>query len=117
MHGEGNTAYDDLAVREFLDSDDLTILAVTNRGDKLIFNHQISDDENCLVFYKIPKIGNGLTNQAVNGAGETASVLGILTLEGGIAKSIYNSISRVYSPQVAKVRETYIENEHLFIVR
>lgn len=103
MHGKNNT-YDDLPIREFLESNELTVLAAINHGDKLIFNHNITEDENCLVFYKIPQIGNAMARQS-SANDENASIfpLGILTLEGGLAKSIYNSISRVYSPYVAKV--------------
>lgn len=113
---------DDLPIKEFLESDELTLLAAINHGDKVIFAHAISEDENCLVFYKIPQIGrsgssgggvgrhtiNGTTRTATTVAASPSSVndvmpLGILTLEGGLAKSIYNSVSRVFSPHVAKV--------------
>lgn len=113
-----NAAYDDLPIKEFLESDELTLLAAINHGDKLIFAHTISEDENCLVFYKIPQIGRG-SRRSANGITKTAAAaaaaaaapssvndvmpLGLLTLEGGLAKSIYNSVSRVFSPHVAKV--------------
>lgn len=105
LHGKNNT-YDDLPIREFLESNELTVLAAINHGDKLIFSHSITEDENCLVFYKIPQIGGSNTVARQSSTDDdTATVfpLGILTLEGGILKSIYNSISRVYSPYVAKV--------------
>lgn len=113
LHGKNNT-YDDLPIREFLESNELTVLAAINHGDKLIFSHNISDDENCIVFYKIPQIGSDVTRQQQSSIANTATddddnndagtfPLGIVTLEGGLAKSIYNSISRVYSPYVAKV--------------
>lgn len=102
MHATDNK-YDESSIREFLESDDLTVLAAINNGDKLIFNHFISDDENCLVFYKIPKIGSGIAQSSSIDNNETVPLLGILTLEGGLAKSIYNSISRVFSPHVIKV--------------
>lgn len=112
-----SAAYDDLPIKEFLESDELTLLAAINHGDKLIFAHTISEDENCLVFYKIPQIGrgnshshsiSGTATMATPAAAPPSSVndvmpLGILTLEGGLAKSIYNSVSRVFSPHVAKV--------------
>lgn len=108
-------AYDDLPIKEFLESDELTLLAAINHCDKLIFAHTISEDENCLVFYKIPQIGRSSSHIIVNGTATQATAtaatssvndvmpLGILTLEGGLAKSIYNSVSRVFSPHVAKV--------------
>lgn len=106
LHGKNNT-YDDLPLREFLENNELTVLAVINHGDKLIFSHSIIEDENSLVFYKIPQIGNSTTAVARQSSTDDDNVttfpLGILTLEGGLAKSIYNSISRVYSPYVAKV--------------
>lgn len=108
-----SAAYDDLPIKEFLESDELTLLAAINHGDKLIFAHTISEDENGLVFYKIPQIGRG-NSHSLNGTATAAAPpppssvndvmpLGILTLEGGLAKSIYNSVSRVFSPHVAKV--------------
>lgn len=111
-----SAACDDLPIKEFLESDELTLLAAINHGDKLIFAHAISEDENCLVFYKIPQIGRstssshhrGIVNGRTTSSAAASSVndvtpLGILTLEGGLAKSIYNSVSRVFSPHVAKV--------------
>lgn len=111
--------HDDLPIKEFLESDELTLLAAINHDDKLIFAHAIVEDENCLVFYKIPQIGRGSSakqhHHAINGVASTMPAtappsfvndvmpLGILTLEGGLAKSIYNSVSRVFSPHVAKV--------------
>lgn len=69
-----------------------------------------------MLFYKIPQVGNGIGSAGAGaGAGgkqahRTAATaaasernqqqpLGILTLEGGLVKSIYNSVSRVFSPQ------------------
>lgn len=98
-------ATDDLSIREFLENDELTVLAAINHGDKLIFNHSISIDENCIVFYKIPQIGAG--NRQLYGNGDATDnnlPLGMLTLEGGLAKSIYNSIAQVYSPCVTQVK-------------
>lgn len=80
------------------------MLAAINHGDNLIFSHSIGDDENCLVFYKIPKIGSDVARQSSTDDDKSNVLsLGILTMEGGLAKSIYNSISSVYSPFVAKV--------------
>lgn len=103
LHGK-NSIHDDLPIKEFLESTELTVLAAINHDDKLIFSHSIADDENCLVFYKIPQIGSEVARQLSADRDKTNELpLGILTLEGGLAKSIYNSISRVYSPFVAKV--------------
>lgn len=86
---------DDLPIREFLEHDDITVLSAQNQSGKLLFAHSVPADENCVIFYKIPQIGS---NQPT-----TDAPLGILTLEGGLTKSIYNSVARVFSPHVAKV--------------
>lgn len=87
---------DDLPIREFLENDDITILSALNHGNKIAFLHNVPTDENCVIFYKIPQIGG---NQ------QTADApLGMLTLEGGLTKSIYNSVTRIFSPHVTKVK-------------
>lgn len=83
-----------LLVREFFESDEITILAATKQDSKIQFHHRIPNDQHCLLFYKIPHVGNG--QPSVNS-------LGLLTLEGGMVKSIYNSVARVFSPHVSKV--------------
>ncbi|CAD7084661.1 unnamed protein product [Hermetia illucens] len=82
-----------LLVREFFESDEITILAATKQDSKIQFHHRIPNDQHCLLFYKIPHVGNG--QPSVNS-------LGLLTLEGGMVKSIYNSVARVFSPHVSK---------------
>lgn len=101
LHGENN-AFDDSPIKEFLESNELSVLTAINQDDKLIFSHNISEDKNCLVFYKIPQIGSTARQPNIDN-NDNALPLGILTLEGGLAKSIYNSISQVFSPHVAKV--------------
>lgn len=91
-----HNSFDDLPIKEFLDNDDITILSALSQQNAIIFSHNVPAEENCLVFYKIPQIG---INQNAADA-----PLGILTLEGGLTKSIYNSVSRVFSPHVTKVR-------------
>lgn len=73
-------------------------MSATKKENKLDFSHAISEDENSLVFYKIPQIGKNNGDDAQ---------LGLITLEGGLAKSIYNSVSTVFSPYVAKVRNSF----------
>ncbi|KAH8376856.1 hypothetical protein KR093_001749 [Drosophila rubida] len=85
-------------VLEFLEQEEHTVIsAVHNKSDgKIKFQHRIPSDEVCLLFYKVPQVGGGQS-----GAGGTTGaepLLGILTLEGGLVKSIYNSVSRVFSP-------------------
>lgn len=103
-------AIDDLAIKEFLDSDELTVLAAINHGDRLIFNHTISVDENCIVFYKIPQMNASIRQRLGSSDDDTGAIddaihfpFGILTLEGGLAKSIYNSMARIFSPSVTQV--------------
>lgn len=95
---------DDLPIREFLENDDITILSALNHGNKIVFLHNVPTDENCVIFYKIPQIGG---NQ------QTADApLGMLTLEGGLTKSIYNSVTRIFSPHVTKVRAPQFDSEY-----
>lgn len=107
-------------ILEFLENDELTVIsAVHNKEEDTIkFHHRIPNDEISLLFYKIPQVGGGGGGSGGNGRGgssghattNTSNVrldkhqpLGILTLEGGLVKSIYNSVSRVFSPH-ANVR-------------
>uniref|UniRef100_A0A1A9WMF6 Dynein heavy chain, cytoplasmic n=1 Tax=Glossina brevipalpis TaxID=37001 RepID=A0A1A9WMF6_9MUSC len=106
-------------ILEFLENDDLTVIsAVHNKAEnKIKFQHGLptDKDEYCLLFYKIPQVGS----KPVAGQATTAAVtkttittnieqrqpaLGILTLEGGLVKSIYNSVSRVFSPHSTAAR-------------
>ncbi|CAD6999080.1 unnamed protein product [Ceratitis capitata] len=92
------------AIHEFLENDELTVIAaVHNKSDGSIkFHHRIPGDEVCLLFYKIPQVGGKGATANISSAGDSEAYdqpLGILTLEGGLVKSIYNSVSRVFSPQ------------------
>jgi len=85
-------------ILEFLEQEEHTVIsAVHNKSDgKIKFQHRIPNDEVCLLFYKVPQVGQGGGSGGSGGTGEP--LLGILTLEGGLVKSIYNSVSRVFSP-------------------
>lgn len=93
-------------ILEFLEQEEHTVIsAVHNKSDgKIKFQHRIPNDEVCLLFYKVPQVGQGNTGGSVvgvsggGGGGAGEPLLGILTLEGGLVKSIYNSVSRVFSP-------------------
>lgn len=103
-----STSSDDMAIREFCENDEITILAATTVGQTIRFQHKIPTDENCLLFYKIPKFGNTsvqttTTQRTAAAISSREMPLGILTLEGGLVKSIYNSVSRVFSPHLTKV--------------
>ncbi|XP_055916348.1 cytoplasmic dynein 2 heavy chain 1 [Eupeodes corollae] len=122
---------------EFLETDEITVLAATTTDGKLKFHHQIPNDDVCLLFYKIPKVGSpsslssssstllsssssGGGGRIGGGAGSGAGAalnrtpelmdnqsLGMLTLEGGMVKSIYNSMSRVFSPHAVVKKAEY----------
>ncbi|XP_036340109.1 cytoplasmic dynein 2 heavy chain 1-like [Rhagoletis pomonella] len=106
------------AIDEFLENDELTVIAaVHNKSDgRIKFHHRIPDDELCLLFYKIPQVSGGSsggsesTNILSACSGAYDQPLGILTLEGGLVKSIYNSVSRVFSPH-AETRNTDYSSE------
>lgn len=101
-------------ILEFLEQEEHTVIsAVHNKSDgKIKFQHRIPNDEVCLLFYKVPQVGQGNTGGSGLGLGGGTGagaggggggrgdepLLGILTLEGGLVKSIYNSVSRVFSP-------------------
>ncbi|XP_028896482.2 cytoplasmic dynein 2 heavy chain 1 [Zeugodacus cucurbitae] len=112
----GPTAGEHLsAVQEFLENDELTVIAaVHNKLDGSIkFHHRIPGDEVCLLFYKIPQVSGKSGTANISAASSGAAYdqpLGILTLEGGLVKSIYNSVSRVFSPQ-AEARKTEYSSE------
>lgn len=90
------TSADDYAIREFLENSEINILSATLLDEKIIFQHQIQSDANSLLFYKISNF---------NEVESSKLSIGILSLEGGIIKSIYNSISRIFSPQLTKRNE------------
>jgi len=85
-------------ILEFLEQEEHTVIsAVHNKSDgKIKFQHRIPNEEVCLLFYKVPQVGQGGGTGGGGAGGEP--LLGILTLEGGLVKSIYNSVSRVFSP-------------------
>ncbi|KAL7738788.1 hypothetical protein ACLKA6_008441 [Drosophila palustris] len=107
-------------ILEFLEQEEHTVIsAVHNKSDgKIKFQHRIPNDEVCLLFYKVPQVGQGAGGAGGGAGGEP--LLGILTLEGGLVKSIYNSVSRVFSPHATARRNEYspelsglLENLHV----
>ncbi|XP_002132927.3 cytoplasmic dynein 2 heavy chain 1 [Drosophila pseudoobscura] len=94
-------------ILEFLEQEEHTVIsAVHNKSDgKIKFHHRIPNDEVCLLFYKVPQVGGGQGAGPHVAPAASEPLLGILTLEGGLVKSIYNSVSRVYSPAVARRNE------------
>uniref|UniRef100_A0A182JQU2 Cytoplasmic dynein 2 heavy chain 1 n=1 Tax=Anopheles christyi TaxID=43041 RepID=A0A182JQU2_9DIPT len=98
-------------INEFLDNEDVTVLAaVSVDGEVLLQNSVPVENQYGLLFYKIPNLDfSGHTG---------ASKIGLLTLEGGLAKSIYNSLQRVFSPYILKKCEypaeirTLLQNLH-----
>lgn len=90
-------------IREFLDNPEATVIcALWDKAHNTIQFHQRipNTEEECLLFYKIPQINKSST-AAIKLSPEETTQLGLLTLEGGFIKSIYNSVSRVFSPQAA----------------
>lgn len=89
-------------ILEFLEQEEHTVIsAVHSKSDgKIRFHHRIPNEELCLLFYKVPQVGHH--NREDGTASEP--LLGILTLEGGMVKSIYNSVSRVFSPSANSAR-------------
>lgn len=92
-------ATDSATIKEFIENVDNTILVgVAGNDERLHFLHHIPTDESSLIFYKISNGRNGSS-----AALESLPPLGMLTLDGGLVKSIYYSLQRVYSPNVTKV--------------
>jgi len=87
-------------ILEFLEQEELTVIsAVHSRSDgRIRFHHRIPNEELCLLFYKVPQVGHHRKEDG------SEPLLGILTLEGGMVKSIYNSVSRVFSPSANSAR-------------
>lgn len=91
------------SVRDFLENSELTVLAATQAiNGGIRFAHRVATEETCLLFYKIPQIGGDHQrnqHEDVKSGGMAALSLGILTIDGGLVKSIYDSMVRVYLPQ------------------
>lgn len=96
-HNSATQTSDDGSIQEFLQNDEINVLAVTYAENALRFHHTVPTEENSILFYKIPQLGAVQANVDIP--------IGILTLEGGLVKSIYNSVSRVYAPNVMKVKD------------
>lgn len=92
--------FDDSYVRDFLENEGQKVLSASlNDTRKSIqFQNKIPNEyQNVLLFYK-----NQNSEMNGNTAGQR-SELGMLTLEGGIVKSIYNSISSIFVPSAMNV--------------
>lgn len=98
---------DDSYVRDFLDNDGQRVLSASlNDTRKAIqFQNKIPNEyQNVLLFYK---------NQKSEASGQQRSDLGMLTLEGGIVKSIYNSIASMFVPSAMNVSRIHYSNVKL----
>lgn len=98
-------------IKDFLENDDVTILAAVSIDGEVLFQNAVPVDEHySLLFYKIPNLDYHSQS--------TQPKIGMLTLEGGLAKSIYNSLQRVFSPYILKKSEystevkTILQNLH-----
>lgn len=95
-----------MAIKEFFENDDLTVLTATCANNRIIFLHEVPQEaEFSLIFYKIPKSNYQLHQTTTNNENHSAldTQIGLLTLEGGMVKSIYNSLTRVFSAKSSKV--------------
>ncbi|XP_062711545.1 cytoplasmic dynein 2 heavy chain 1 [Aedes albopictus] len=106
------TAENEEVIKDFLDNDDVTILAAVSIDGEVLFQNAVPVDEHySLLFYKIPNLDYHSSQNA-------QPKIGMLTLEGGLAKSIYNSLQRVFSPYILKKSEystevkTILQNLH-----
>lgn len=83
-------------------------MAATQTNGRLRYAHRVATEETCLLFYKLPQIGGGQSSDAKSYHPEDvkseAPPLGILTIDGGLVKSIYDSMVRVYLPQGTLVK-------------
>lgn len=96
-------------VRDFVENTDMTVLAaICAAADARVirFVPTVPADCDCLLFYKIPQIGTGDEGgaaESANGAAVNGVQLGMLTLDGGLVKSMYSSVTRVYAPHATQV--------------
>lgn len=94
-----------------MENEELPLIAATSgENGKIKFHHQIPDDALCLLFYKIPQVGGvqAATSMSFSKAADNQQIA-LLTLEGGMVKSMYNSLSRVFSPHaIAKVKKKQV---------
>lgn len=96
----------DSYVKDFLDGEGQSILTVTTNDSKnaVTFQSKIPEDsQNVLVFYKNHRNQENRFSDKTKERPKTADQIGILTLEGGIVKSIYNSISSIFLPNALNV--------------
>lgn len=92
---------DDAFVRDFLENEDQKIITASLNESKksLVFQSKIpNENQSSLLFYKIKRSDGHKVG------------LGLLTLEGGIVKSIYNSISSVFVPNDINVSNGTVLN-------
>lgn len=92
---------DDTYVRDFLENDSQRVLSASlNDTRKSIqFQNKIPNEyQNVLLFYKTAQ----KRDVNANSFGQKSD-LGMLTLEGGIVKSIYNSLSSIFVPSAINV--------------
>lgn len=98
---QNDKSFDESYIRDFLENDSQRVLSASlNDTRKSIqFQNKIPNEyQTVLLFYKNFSKCDGNANQR--------SDLGMLTLEGGIVKSIYNSLSSIFVPSAINVSNT-----------
>lgn len=98
---QNDKSFDESYIRDFLENDSQRVLSASlNDTRKSIqFQNKIPNEyQTVLLFYKNFSKRDGNANQR--------SDLGMLTLEGGIVKSIYNSLSSIFVPSAINVSNT-----------
>lgn len=93
------------------------MLSSTQSNGRLRFAYRVATDETCLLFYKIPQIGGAARSPVwtrvdalANSDAPSPPLLGMLTIDGGLVKSIYDSMVRVYLPQGTLVIYKWMKN-------
>lgn len=137
--GASSTRIDDEAVHEFLASEDVQLLCAyqkaiggggegrrsaddeqklnsedtNNRGYKLAFTLQLDPDvEESLQFYKVPIGGSGGSGGEIGGGGLRKDFkVGVISIRGGVLNTIYNSVSKVFSPKLSVRQRSVYSSE------
>lgn len=102
-------------IREFLDYEEITILvAQLSETNCITYHNEIPNNEDTsIVFYKIPKICFDETDDS-----NSLLQIGFLTLNGGVIRTIYNTMERIFSTRAAMVlgKSEFVSSFSLIII-